>query len=79
MKGTYDSYTEKFTYRSEDEIGHLQSTSLSAPCHAITRPLMAYAYFGGLVSSSEELQDVQSAFEDTILEDDDFGFHTSPL
>ena len=79
VKGSYDSYTEKFIYRTEDEIGHLRSSSLSTPCHAVTRPLMTYAYFGGLVSSSEELQDVQSAFEDTIPEDDDFGFHTSPL
>ena len=79
VKGSYDSYTEKFIYRTEDEIGHLRSSSLSAPCHAVTRPLVAYAYFGGLVSSSEELQDVLSAFEDTIPEDDDFGFHTSPL
>ena len=79
VKWTYESYTEKFTYRSENEIGHFQSTSPSAPCHAITRPLVAYAYFGGLISSSEELQDVQSASEDTIQEDDDVDFNASPL
>ena len=88
VKGTYDSYTETFTYRSEDEIGHLRATSLSAPCHATTRPLVAYAYFGRLISSSKELQDVQSAYEDTIPEememahapeDLDFSFHSSPL
>ena len=79
MKGSYDSYTEKFIYRTEDEIGHLRSSSLSAPCHTVTRSLVAYACFGGLVSSREEMQNVESAFEDIILEDDDFGFHISPL
>ena len=79
VKGAYDSFTETFTYRTENEIGNLRSTSLSAPCHTITQPLMAYAYFSELVSSSEELHDVQSTFESTIPENEEFGFHTSPL
>ena len=79
VKGSYCSYTEKFTYRCMDEGGHLRSSTINAPCHAITRPLVAYAYFAGLIRSEEDPQDAQCGFEDTIPVDDDFGFHTSPL
>ena len=79
VKGSYYSYTEKFTYRCMDEGGHLRSSSINVPCHAIKRPLVAYAYFAGLISSEEDLQDAQCGFEDTIPVDDDFGFHTSTL
>ena len=78
-KGRYCSYTEKFTYRAMDASGHLSSSTINAPCHAITRPVVAYACFAGLINSEKDLQEVQCGFEDTIPEDDDFGFHTSPL
>ena len=39
---------------------------------------MAYAYFTGLISGEEELQDVQGGFEDSIPEDDDLGLHSAP-
>ena len=79
VKGNYCSYTEKFTYRCMDEGGHLRSSTINAPCHTITRPVVAYACFAGLSSSEEDLQEAQCGFEDTIPVDDDFGFHTSPL
>ena len=41
VKGSYCSYTEKFTYRSMDDSGHLRSSTINAPCHAITRPVVA--------------------------------------
>ena len=85
-KGAYDSYTEMFHYRLEDESGNLHSTGIAAPCHTTTRRVVAYAYFAGLISSEAEMQDVQGGFEDTILEeediipeDEDYGYHTSPL
>ena len=80
MCGAYDSYTEMFTYRWHDATGLLNSHSISAPCHVSSRPLIAYACFGGLICTPTELQDVQAADDDYIPEDDDdYGFHSSPL
>ena len=79
VKGSYCSYTEKFTHRSMDASGHLRSSTINAQCHAITRPVVAYACFAGLINSEKDLQEVQCGFENTIPEDDEFGFHTSPL
>ena len=79
VKGSHCSYTKKITYRCMDEGGHLRSSSINAPCHTIKRPVVAYAYFAGLISSEEDMQDAQCGFEDTIHVDDDCGFHTSPL
>ena len=79
VKGSYCSYTERFTYRSMDASGHLRSSTINAPCHAITRPVVAYACFARLINSEKDLQEVQCGFEDTIPGDDECGFHTSPL
>ena len=80
MCGAYDSYTEMFTYRWHDATGLLNSHSISAPCHVSSRPLIAYACFGGLICTPTELQDVQATDDDYIPEDDDdYGFHSSPL
>ena len=79
VKGSYCSYTKKFTYRAMDAGGHLRSSTINAPCHAITRPVVAYACFAGLIDNEKNMQEVQCGFEDSIPEDDDFGFHTSPL
>ena len=73
------TYTEKFTYRAMDAGGHLRSSTINAPCHAITRPVVAYACFAGLIDNERDMHEVQCGFEDTIPEEDDFGFHTSPL
>ena len=79
VKGAYDAYTEKFSYRWEGADGHLHSHSISAPCHSPTPPLMAYACFGGLISHAEEMHDVQGADEDAIPEDEvDIDYHNSP-
>ena len=78
VMGAYDSYTEQFKYRWYNAEGQMQSYSISAPCHSKAPPLMAYAYFGGLISSATELQDVVGSDEDFLPLDDDFGFHTSP-
>ena len=40
--------------------------------------MVAYACFTGLISNEEELQDVEGAEDDTIPEDDDWGYHFSP-
>ena len=79
VKGSYCSYTEKFTYRAMDASGHLRSSTINAPCHAITRPVVAYACFAGLIDNEKDMQEVQCGFEDTIPEDEEFGFHTSPF
>ena len=36
VKGAYDAYTEKFTYRWSDGESGLQSHAISAPCHTST-------------------------------------------
>ena len=78
FNGVYDSYTELFSYRWRAANGNMRSHSISAPCHTNSPPVVAYACFAVLNSSAEELQDVQGSCEDTIPEDDDWGYHTSP-
>ena len=58
VKGAYDAYTERFTYRWDDGEGGLQSHAISAPYHTPTPPVVAYACFGGLICSEAQLQDV---------------------
>ena len=70
VKGVYDAYTESFTYRWIDGPRGWKSHTIYAPCHTRNPPLMANACFGGLISSEEELQDVQSSCEDAVPEDD---------
>ena len=77
VRGAYDAYTEKFTYRWGDGESGLQSHAISAPCYTSTPPVVAYACFEGLLSSATELQDVVEAGDNTIPEDDSLGFHTS--
>ena len=74
MGGTYDTWTELFKYKwlGTDEVIH--SHELSAPYHTKTPPLIAYACFGGLISHSAELQDVQRSHDDILPPDDDYGF-----
>ena len=55
-------------YHWMDLEGALQSHAISVPCYMSPPPLIAYACFSGLISG-----------EDTIPEDDHFGFHTSSL
>ena len=78
MMGAYDAYTERFTYRWSDGGNGLQSNSIFAPCHTSTPPVVAYACFTGLINNEAEMQDVEGAEDDTIPEDDDWGYHTSP-
>ena len=78
MKGDYDSYTELFTYRCEDGSGGLLSHSITAPCHTMTPPVMAYACFAGLIGGEAELHDVQGASDDIIPEEEDWGYHSAP-
>ena len=56
VKGVYDFYTEKFIYRWEEEISNLHFSTVSAPCHSTTPPLVAETCFSGLISSEAELQ-----------------------
>ena len=79
VMGAYDAYTEQFMYRWHDGDGKLQSYSVPAPCHTYSPPLMAYACFSGLISSEAELQDVLDSDEDSTEEDEDGGYHSSPL
>ena len=48
-----DSWGENFHYRFMDSEGKMQLATLQATCHAPALPLVAYAFFAGLVSSSE--------------------------
>lgn len=79
VKGAYDSYTETFTYRWINGVKGIQRNKISAPCHTLTPPIVTYAYFGGLISGEEELQDVQSPYEEIVPEDDSWGYLSSPL
>ena len=58
VKGVYDTYNETFTYRWIDGTKGWKSHTISAPCHSKDPPLMAYACFGGIISSEGEMQDV---------------------
>ena len=51
VKGSYYSYTERFTYRAMDAGGHLRSSTINAPCHTVTRPVVAYACFAGPIDN----------------------------
>ena len=79
VRGAYDSYTEKFTYRWTNGGGDLRSHSILAPCHASTPPVIAYACFSELISNAAELLDVADSDEDAAALEDDWGYHTSPL
>ena len=79
VRGAYDSYTEMFTYRWTGIDRRLKQHAVSAPCHSPSPPLIAYAYFGGLLSGEADLQDVQGADDDVIPAEEDMGYHTSPL
>ena len=78
VKGAYEAYTERFTYRWDDGEGGLQPHAISAPCHTYKPPVVAYACFGGLICNEAELQDVVGAGDNIIPEDDSWRFHTSP-
>ena len=78
MGGAYDTWSEMFKYRWIGGDGVIRSHEISAPCHATTPPLVAYACFGGLISGEAELHDVQGAHDDIIPPEDDYGFHSSP-
>lgn len=71
--GGYDSYTEKFKYRYLAAVGILHSFELSAPCHSVTPPLVAYAFSVGQIYAAVELLDVLGTSEDDVLsyEDDE--------
>ena len=71
VRGAYDSYTEKITYRWDNGSGNMRSHSISAPCHASTPPVIAYACFSGLICDAAELQDVVDSDEDADALDDD--------
>ena len=65
--GGYDSYTEKFKYRYSVANRVLHSFELSAPCHRVTPPLVAYAFVVGLIDAAEDFLDVLGTSEDDIL------------
>ena len=54
----YDAYTEQFKYRWTGDDGEAQVHMISAPRHVATPLLIAYAFFGGLISGEADLQDV---------------------
>ena len=61
--------------------GRLTSSSLSAPCHTYTPPVVAAAFMVGLIDEATELLDVQGASEDKILEEEpnmEMGYHSAP-
>ena len=60
--GGYDSYTEKFKYRYPSADGVMHSFELSAPCHSVTPPLVAYAFAVGLIDAAEDFLDVLGKF-----------------
>ena len=55
IAGVVDTLGENFYYRYKDAQGTTQLTTLPAPCHSPTPPVVAYAFFAGLISSSVEL------------------------
>ena len=77
----YDAYTEQFTYRYFGSDGKLNSSSLFAPCHTSTPPVVAVAFMVGLIDEAAELLDVQGTADDQSPEgegDLDVGYHTAP-
>ena len=79
-RGAYDSYTGLFTYRYFGSDGRLKSSSLSAPCHTSTPPVVVDAFMVGLIDEATELLDVQGTFDDQIPseEDKEDGYHSAP-
>ena len=61
-----DSWGGNFHYRYQDAEGEMQLATFPATCHARALPLVAYAFFQGLVSSLEELLDSVDADDDTV-------------
>ena len=56
----------------------MQLTTLPATCHTPALPLVAYAFFAGLVRSSKELLDSVGADDDSVPEED-LGGDSAPL
>ena len=77
--GAYDTYTEMFKYRYVTPSGEIRTHELKAPCYTTSTSLYAYAYFTGLINNGAKLHDVQGSNDNSIQEDEDDGFHTSPL
>ena len=80
-RGVYDSYSEQFTYRYFGLDGRLISSSLPAPCHTSTPPVVAAAFMVGLIDEAAELLDGQGTSDDQIPveeEDTEVGYHAAP-
>ena len=79
-RGAYDSYTGLFTYWYFGSDGRLKSSSLSAPCHTSTPPVVAAAFMVGLIDEAAEMLDVQGTSDDQIPseEDKEDGYHSAP-
>lgn len=76
--GCYATYTEMFRYRRVGPDGHTQSFEISAPCHLSSSPLIAYAFFSGLMTNKAKLMDVQGAHDDNVLVEEFLGYHSAP-
>lgn len=61
MGGGYDTYSEMFKYWWVGSNRLTRSFEISVPCHVDSPLLIAYACLGGLISSEDELIDVQGA------------------
>ena len=79
-RGAYDLYTGLFTYRYFGSDGRLKSSSLSAPCHTSTPPVVAAAFMVGLIDEAAKLLDVQGTSDDQSPseEDKEDGYHSAP-
>ena len=69
-RGAYDSYTGIFIYQYFASDGRLKSSSLSAPCHTSTPPIVAAAFIG-LIDENGELLNVQGTCDDQISSQED--------
>ena len=76
--GCYETYIEMLKYRRVGPDGLTHRFEVPALCHLSSPPLIAYAFFGGLIHNDARLHDVQRADNDIAIEEEDYGHHTSP-
>ena len=70
---------ELFKYKVSNSDGSTQSYRLSAPCHTCHPLVVACVFHAGLISSAEELLDVQGSFDDQIPEEEEeVDYHQAP-
>ena len=66
VEGMVDAWGENFHYRYMYPEGKMQLTTLLATCHTPALLLVAYAFFAGLVSNSQELLDSVGADDNSV-------------